>query len=33
MLYVDPVDPEVTSSWGGIYVTAPTDLVFRDGFE
>ncbi|HEY6940121.1 hypothetical protein [Dokdonella sp.] len=33
MLYVDPVDPEVTSSWGGIYVTAPTDIIFRDDFE
>ncbi|HEU4662775.1 MAG TPA: hypothetical protein VFS55_01960 [Dokdonella sp.] len=33
MLYVDPVDPEVTSSWGGIYVTTPTDLIFRDGFD
>jgi hypothetical protein len=33
MLYVDPVDPEITSSWGGIYVTLPTDLIFRDSFE
>lgn len=33
MLYVDPLDPEITSSWGGIYVTLPTELVFRDTFE
>lgn len=32
-LYVDPTDPEITSSWGGIYVTLPTDLIFRDAFE
>lgn len=34
MLYVDPVDPETTLGWAGIYV-APIaeDGVFRDGFE
>ena len=34
MLYVDPIDPKITASWGGIY-TAPViiDLIFQDGFE
>jgi hypothetical protein len=34
MLYVDPVDPEVSLGWAGIYVApVPVDLVFQDGFE
>jgi hypothetical protein len=34
MLYVDPIDPENTLGWAGIYV-APfnEDALFRDGFE
>lgn len=33
MLYVDPLDPEITVSWGGIYA-GPIDLdkIFDDGF-
>lgn len=34
MLYVDPTDPNITSSWGGIYVAPPPlDVIFRDGFD
>jgi hypothetical protein len=34
MLYVDPIDPNITASWGGIYAAAvPVDLIFRDGFD
>ena len=34
MLYVDPLNPDVTVSWGGIYA-GPVDLdkIFADGFE
>jgi len=34
MLYVDPLDPEVSVSWGGIYA-GPVDLdkIFAHGFE
>ncbi|MGA9334821.1 MAG: hypothetical protein WBV39_11140 [Rudaea sp.] len=34
MLYVDPLNPDVTVSWGGIYA-GPVDLdkIFDDGFE
>ncbi|SFN59235.1 hypothetical protein [Dokdonella immobilis] len=34
MLYVDPIDPTITESWGGIYMsTGVIDLIFRDGFD
>ncbi len=34
MLYVDPMDPETTIGWGGIYVApVPVSLIFQDGFE
>jgi hypothetical protein len=34
MLFVDPIDPNITESWGGIYVSPVViDLIFRDGFD
>ena len=34
MLYVDPADPDVSSSWAGIYMAPPPlDVIFRDSFE
>jgi hypothetical protein len=34
MLYVDPVDPDVTIGWAGIYdALAETDFLFGSGFE
>ena len=35
MLYVDPLDPQISESWAGIYAgdVQSADLIFRDGFE
>jgi hypothetical protein len=34
MLFVDPIDPNITASWGGIYMSPVViDLIFRDGFD
>lgn len=34
MLYVDPMDPDTTLGWAGIYAApVPADLLFGDGFE
>ncbi|AKS42697.1 hypothetical protein [Wenzhouxiangella marina] len=34
MLYIDPVDPEETASWAGIYsAVIPLDNIFADRFE
>ncbi|MBK8286995.1 MAG: hypothetical protein IPK97_20205 [Ahniella sp.] len=34
MLYVDPMDPDTTVGWGGIYVApVAVSLIFQDGFE
>lgn len=34
MLYVDPVDPEITLGWAGIYYSQVLEAgLFRNGFE
>ena len=34
MLFTDPVDPDVTVGWGGIYHTrVSVDAIFADGME
>lgn len=34
MLYVDPLDPEISLGWAGIYqAPVPTNAIFQDGFE
>ncbi|MBL8273707.1 MAG: hypothetical protein JNJ74_07850, partial [Xanthomonadales bacterium] len=34
MLYVDPVDPEISLGWAGIYLNRVVgELVFADSFE
>ncbi|RFF28733.1 MULTISPECIES: hypothetical protein [unclassified Wenzhouxiangella] len=34
MLYIDPIDPEETESWAGLYTAeVPVDGIFADRFE
>ena len=34
MTYVDPVDPDISESWAGVYAgTVVSDSIFQDGFD